>query len=101
MANLKIAAFRKAHGLTQQEMADRLGISRGHLSRIENGHEVLQEYLQLRIVRILDIADDDVNILLGAPPFRRRASVTNRPGYFRTVRSSVREPSCQEGARRT
>ena len=86
MANVRIADFRKERGMTQGELARRLRITPSYLSRIENGHEVLHEHLQSRIVRVLDLADDDVNILLGAPPFRRRTSVTNRPRYLRTDR---------------
>lgn len=78
MASLQIARFRKERGMTQQELARTLGISRSHLSRIENGHEELLEYLQHRMVKVLNLHDDDVNILLGAPAFRRRISPLRR-----------------------
>lgn len=34
-----IRAARKARGLTQQELADRLGIDQGHISRVERGQK--------------------------------------------------------------
>lgn len=33
----RIAEIRKAQGITQQELADRTGIQRNHISRIEQG----------------------------------------------------------------
>ena len=33
----KISALRREQGLTQQELANRTGLTRTHLSRIENG----------------------------------------------------------------
>lgn len=35
---LYLAEWRKYRGLTQEELADRIGISRVHVSRIEKGH---------------------------------------------------------------
>lgn len=37
MARLKLLTFRKQLGLTQKEMAERIGITSTHYSRIETG----------------------------------------------------------------
>lgn len=79
MSDLQIAAFRKRAGLTQGQLAGRLRISRAYLSAIENGHTVLPEHIQRRIIKALGIAPDEVNVMLGAPPFRRRMSSTQVP----------------------
>ncbi len=33
-----VQEYRKEQGLTQQDLADRLGVKKSYLSRIENGH---------------------------------------------------------------
>jgi transcriptional regulator with XRE-family HTH domain len=40
----KIRQLRKNEGLTQQELADKTGISRGHISRIESVSNIPKEY---------------------------------------------------------
>lgn len=37
----RVACWRDVAGMTQQELADRVQISREHLSRIENGHKAV------------------------------------------------------------
>ena len=63
MPSLRIAHFRRQRGLTQAEQARAVRISGLHLSRIENGHVDLHEYMRNRIVRALDLGDDDINVL--------------------------------------
>ena len=41
----KLAELRRARGLTQQEVADRMGVSKGRVSQIERGHLSGQEVL--------------------------------------------------------
>ncbi len=41
----KLAELRRARGLTQQEVAERMGVSKGRVSQIERGHLSGQEVL--------------------------------------------------------
>ena len=62
-----ISFHRKLRGLTQQELADRIGISKSHLSKIEAPSS--SKYCSLAI--LFDIADGlgiDVVVLLGGEP---------------------------------
>lgn len=40
-ATMPLAALRKAHALTQQQMADELGMTQGHVSELENRTDLL------------------------------------------------------------
>ena len=90
MARLQIARFRRAAGLTQADLARRIGVTRQHLSAIENGHAELLEYMQQRIVRALELDPDDVNLMLGAPPFRGRPTHTNLPSDIKSTSARIR-----------
>jgi transcriptional regulator with XRE-family HTH domain len=53
--------MRKTHGLTIQELADRVGVSRGHLSRIESGQRPATPDLTNRIcAAIASLPADEV-----------------------------------------
>lgn len=54
-----LAAFREASGLTQADLAERLGISQGHLSKIEAGRHRPGIHLRERLRRLTE-ADSDV-----------------------------------------
>ena len=63
----RISFHRKHRGLTQQELADKIGISKSHLSKIEAPSS--SKYCSLAI--LFDIADGlgiDIVILLGGRP---------------------------------
>lgn len=61
-----IAVLRKRLGLTQQEMAEKLGISRNAYRRIESGETALVNDCLLRIASILDSTADE--LVLGYAP---------------------------------
>lgn len=63
----RISFYRKLRGLTQQELADKIGISKSHLSKIEAPSS--SKYCSLAI--LFDIADGlgiDVVLLFGGRP---------------------------------
>ncbi len=80
-----ITAIRKQLGLTQQEMADRMGISRNAYRRIESGETALVNDYLLRIASILDKTADEL-VLGYTPP----------ENYGRTL-EDLREKYYQEG----
>ncbi|WP_037917046.1 helix-turn-helix domain-containing protein [Actinacidiphila yeochonensis] len=41
----RLAELRRARGLTQQQVADRMGVSKGRVSQIERGHASSQDVL--------------------------------------------------------
>lgn len=58
MGNNKIAEIRKKKGLTQAELAKRVGIDRTHLSKVENGHNT-STHLLAKIAKELDVSMKD------------------------------------------
>ncbi|MGW1839861.1 helix-turn-helix domain-containing protein [Streptomyces sp. NPDC002067] len=45
MTGRRLAELRRARGLTQQDVADRMGVTKGRVSQIEQGHVSGQEIL--------------------------------------------------------
>src|ERR1700744_5789678 len=52
-----VKTWRKLRGLTQTQLADRAGISRGVLSRLENGAEGVSLESFLRVLRALGVLE--------------------------------------------
>ena len=52
----RLSAFRRSRRLSQQELADRAGLSRPTLSKLERGHDVNLDSL-LATLRALDLLD--------------------------------------------
>jgi transcriptional regulator with XRE-family HTH domain len=52
-----VKTWRKLRSLTQTQLADRAGISRGALSRLENGDEGVSLESFLRVVRALGVLE--------------------------------------------
>jgi transcriptional regulator with XRE-family HTH domain len=52
-----VSAWRKLRGLTQTQLAQRAGISRDTLSRLERGDEGVSVENLLRVLRVLGILD--------------------------------------------
>ncbi len=50
-----LARAREEHGLTQQALADQLGVSRRYVSEIENGKPGLYTERLFQALRLLDI----------------------------------------------
>ncbi len=55
-----VALYRKNQGLTQQEVADEVGISRGTLMHIESANQHVSLYQFLILSELLDIPLDKV-----------------------------------------
>lgn len=49
----KIRLYREGQGYSQQDFAQKIGVTKGHLSRIESGQEKLSASLQDRIAQAL------------------------------------------------
>lgn len=56
----RIRAFRKLKGMTQTELADRLGVSIGLLGAIERGNRHAESSIIVRISEILGIDTDEL-----------------------------------------
>ena len=57
---IKLQAARKIKGLTQQEVADRVGISRTYYSQIENGDRDPATTVITNIAKTLDVNIADI-----------------------------------------
>ena len=58
MGDNKISEIRKKKGITQAELAQRLGINRAHLSKVENGHNTSTQLLA-KIAKELGVSMKD------------------------------------------
>lgn len=56
----KIRKFRKAHSLSQEELAERVGISTTHMSHIETGNTKLSLPVFVDIAEALEVRTDDL-----------------------------------------
>lgn len=56
----RIRKFRKAHGLSQEELAERVNISTTHMSHIETGNTKLSLPVLVDIAAVLEIRTDDL-----------------------------------------
>ena len=56
----RIRKVRKAQGLSQEQLAERVGISVTHMSHIETGNTKLSLAVFVRLARSLDIQTDDL-----------------------------------------
>lgn len=56
----KLRELRKAYGLTQSEVAFKLGISKRHYLRIENGYTLLTVKLLVSLCRLYRVSSDYV-----------------------------------------
>lgn len=56
----KIRKFRKAQGLSQEELAEKIGISVTHMSHIETGNTKLSLPVFVDIANVLDVQTDDL-----------------------------------------
>lgn len=59
----KIRKLRKAHGFSQEELAERVGISTTHMSHIETGNTKLSLPVLAALASALEVRTDD--LLLG------------------------------------
>lgn len=56
----RVEAFRKQSGITQVDMAEKLGITQAMISRIERGDARLHGELIIRFVKIFGISSDEL-----------------------------------------
>lgn len=56
----RIKVFRAEHGLTQSDLADRIGVSRKTISTIEVGRFVPSTVIALLIARYFDVPVEDI-----------------------------------------
>ena len=71
----RVARLRKERGLTQEEMAGRLGVTQPIVSDYERGALRLHGELIIQLARILDVTADE---LLGLQPTKDNGSARNR-----------------------
>ena len=65
----QIRKYRKVHGMSQEQLAEKIGISVTHMSHIETGNTKLSLQVFVDITRALDISADD--LLSVSTPARR------------------------------
>ena len=56
----KIRKFRKAHGMSQEELAERIDISTTHMSHIETGNTKLSLPVLVNVATALEVRVDDL-----------------------------------------
>lgn len=56
----QIRKFRKIHGYSQEELAEKVCISTTHMSHIETGNTKLSLNLLVNLAHILDVSVDDI-----------------------------------------
>ena len=56
----RIRKIRKAHGLSQEELAERVNISTTHMSHIETGNTKLSLPVLVDIAAVVDVRTDDL-----------------------------------------
>lgn len=67
----KIIRLRKAAGLTQSELGERLGVTKWRVSHIENGRSVPSTITQMRMLKCLKVNPND--FFLDCPTFNKHA----------------------------
>ena len=56
----RIRKFRKAYGLSQEELAEKIGISTTHMSHIETGNTKLSLPVLVNIAAVLSVQTDEL-----------------------------------------
>ena len=69
----RIRKYRKAYRLSQEELAERIGISVTHMSHIETGNTKLSLPVLVDIARVLGVHTDD--LLFESAPAERSAAM--------------------------
>ena len=57
---LRLARFRKAAGLSQKELADRIGVAQPIISRYEKGQRKLYDDMLAELAAVLEITPNDI-----------------------------------------
>lgn len=69
----RIRKVRKAHGLSQEMLAERVGISTTHMSHIETGNTKLSLPVLVDLATVLEVRTDD--LLYDGSPAERSAAM--------------------------
>lgn len=69
--NVDVRAIRVFNGLTQKELAEKLGMSQPHLCDIENGRRRVTEDMRKRLAMMFGVSDELIEAL-------RRAKMSHR-----------------------
>lgn len=83
---MSVAAIRKAADLTQNELADRLGVGQSVVSRTERGEDMLLSTLANYLAATgadaasIVVSVNGINVELDLIPAARRRTETSRPG---------------------
>lgn len=70
----RIRKYRKAYNLSQEQLAERIGISNTHMSHIETGNTKLSLPVLVKIATVLSVQTDE---LLFAEPQENKTRITN------------------------
>ena len=81
---------RTARGYTQQEFADRLGLSAAHLSRVESGEKRLSEEGIERAAAVLGIDPHELALRAGVMPAELMRAIARDPRAFVAWCESIR-----------
>jgi len=93
-----LVAWRKLRGLTQAQLADRSGVARGTLQRIEAAHSGVSVENLLRVLRGLGLLDTLPNALDPlASDVGRLRSEQQLPQRVRPRRLTLRQPTNESG----
>lgn len=71
----RIRKFRKAHSFSQEELAEKVGISTTHMSHIETGNTKLSLAVLVKIALALEVNTDDI---LFTQPTINKSSLTDK-----------------------
>ncbi len=89
----RLVTYRRAMGLSQKDMSERLGCSKTHVCNIENGHTKISGYLLMKWCYVLNISpsemlgyrsDEEMTLLI-----ERIRGLT--PTQFKVIWDMVRE----------
>lgn len=56
----KITYYRRKLGMTQGELAKKVGVDRTHINKIENGKKQMSMKLVVRIAKALNVTPNDI-----------------------------------------
>jgi transcriptional regulator with XRE-family HTH domain len=92
----RVARLRKERGLTQQELAERLGLGQSNVSDYERGVLRVQgAELIVKLTQVLDVSADE---LLGLAPRPRSNGATRNRRFLRRLQQLDRLPARDQQA---
>ena len=71
----QIRKFRKSHSFSQEELAEKVGISTTHMSHIETGNTKLSLAVLVKLALALEVSTDDI---LFPEPIINKSTLINR-----------------------